>query len=79
MELAAPSIADGFKACVDAGVEEIIVHPYMLAPGRHSTNDIPQMVSECAKDYPGVNYCVTEPLGLHKNIAEVVLERAGLA
>jgi hypothetical protein len=36
------------------------------------------MVAEAAQDFPGVAYCVTEPLGLHPKIGEVVLERAGL-
>ena len=79
MELCKPTIVDGFRACVEAGAAEIIVHPYMLSPGRHSMGDIPRMVAECAAEYSTVMFTVTEPLGVHQNIAEVVLERAGLA
>ena len=78
MELAEPTIAQGFQACADAGAEEIIVHPYMLSPGRHSTVDIPRMVEECGIHFPNVRYRVTDPLGLHEKICEVVLERSGL-
>ncbi len=78
MELARPMIADGFRACVEAGATEIIVHPYMLSPGRHSTCDIPEMVADCASNYPEISYRVTEPLGVHRKIAEVILERAGV-
>ena len=78
MELCKPTIVDGFRACVEAGAAEIIVHPYMLSPGRHSTSDIPKIVAECAAEYSSVTFMVTGPLGVHQNIAEVVLERAGL-
>ncbi|MBI4390810.1 MAG: sirohydrochlorin cobaltochelatase [candidate division NC10 bacterium] len=75
MELAEPTISQGVTACVEAGATEITVHPYFLAPGRHSTTDIPRMVAEAAKNHPGVRVRVTAPLGLHEKICEVVLER----
>ena len=46
MELASPTIADGFEACIAAGATEIVAFPYMLSPGKHSTRDIPRMVAE---------------------------------
>ena len=79
MELAEPTIAQGFDACVAAGANMVIVHPYFLAPGRHSTQDIPRLVAGAAARHPGIRYSVSEPLGLHPKIAEVVLERAARA
>ena len=79
MELAEPSIPQGFEQCVKDGATEVVVHPYMLSPGRHATKDIPNMVAECAKNFPGVSFTVTKPLGLDKKIGQVVLERAGIA
>ncbi len=76
MELAEPTIRQGFETCVREGATAVVVHPYFLSPGRHSTSDIPRMVAEAAEAFPGVAYCVTEPLGLHHKICEVVLERA---
>ncbi len=78
MELAEPTIKDGFAACVRDGATEIIVHPYMLSPGRHAASDIPILAGEAAADFPNITYSVTGPLGLHDKIGEVVLERAGL-
>lgn len=75
MELAEPTIAQGFTACVTAGAREVTVHPYMLSPGRHATQDIPRLVQEAAERHPDVRYHVTEPLGLHQLLAKVVLER----
>lgn len=79
MELAEPTIAQGFKACVDAGAHDVTVHPYMLSPGRHSTVDIPRMVGDVAAAFPNITYRVTEPLGIHPDIAGVVLERSGFS
>ena len=78
MELAEPTIAQGFAACVQEGATAVVVHPYFLSPGRHSTSDIPRMVAEVARAFPGIAFCVTEPLGVHAKIGEVVLERAGV-
>ena len=78
MELAEPTIPQGFAACVQEGATAVVVHPYFLSPGRHSTSDIPRMVAEAAKAFPGIEFCVTEPLGVHPKIGEVVLERAGV-
>ena len=78
MELAEPTIAQGFEQCVKDGAAEVIVHPYMLSPGRHATSDIPKMVADSAAHHMGVSFRVTEPLGLDDKIGEVVLRRAGI-
>jgi sirohydrochlorin ferrochelatase len=78
MELAEPSIGQAFAQAVGDGATAVVVHPYFLSPGRHSTTDIPRMVEEAAKAFPGVAHCVTAPLGVHPKIGEVVLERAGV-
>ncbi len=78
MELAEPTIRQAFEAAVRDGATTVLYHPYFLSPGRHSMSDIPRMVSEAAQEFPGIAYCVTEPLGVHPKIGEVVLERAGL-
>jgi sirohydrochlorin ferrochelatase len=78
MELAEPSIRQAFGRAVNEGATAVVVHPYFLSPGRHSTNDIPRMVEEAAQAFSGVEHCVTAPLGLHTKIGEVVLERAGV-
>lgn len=76
MELSEPTIRQAFEQCVSLGANEIVVHPYFLAPGRHSTKDIPRLVEEAASHHPEVTCSVTEPLGLHDKIIEVILERA---
>lgn len=78
MELAEPSIAQGFARCVERGATEVIVFPYMLSPGRHSTSDIPNLVSEAAAAHPGVQSRVTDAFGVHEKLGELILARAGV-
>jgi sirohydrochlorin ferrochelatase len=77
MELAEPSISAGVTQCVEAGATELIVFPYMLSPGRHSTGDIPRMVAEAAATHPEVAVRVTSAFGVHEKLAELILGRAG--
>lgn len=79
MEIAEPTIAQGFAACVAAGAREVIAFPYMLSPGKHSTRDIPRLVGEAAAAYPDVEYRVTPAFGIHEKLAEIILLRAGIA
>ena len=76
MELAEPTLGNAFKKCVDAGASDIVVHPYFLVPGRHSKTDIPNMVESEAKKYNNITYRITEPLGIHDKIIDVILERS---
>jgi len=79
MELAAPSIPEGLARCAAAGATEVVVFPYMLSPGKHSTRDIPRMVAEAASAHPDLTCTVTSAFGVHDKLAEVIVERAGLA
>jgi sirohydrochlorin ferrochelatase len=75
MELAEPTIAQAFDRCVAQGATLVLVHPYFLAPGRHSTADIPRLTAEAAARHPEVRFHVTQPLGLDETIAALMLRR----
>ncbi len=72
MELAEPSIATAFDACVARGARTVVVSPYFLLPGKHWREDIPALVEEAASRHPGVTYLVAAPFGLHPLMAQVV-------
>ena len=78
MELAEPLIPEGVDACIEAGATELVVFPYMLSPGKHSTRDIPRIVGEATRKYPQLRVRVTPAFGVHAKLAEVVAERAGV-
>jgi sirohydrochlorin ferrochelatase len=78
MELAEPLIPEGVDACVAAGATELVVFPYMLSPGKHSTRDIPRIVGEATRRHAGLRVRVTPAFGVHAKLAEVIAERAGI-
>jgi len=75
LDLAHPTIAEGIDACVADGADEIIVHPYFLGPGNHTIRDIPERVAAAAARHTGLRVRITEPLGLHGKLLDVILER----
>lgn len=75
MELAEPSIASAFDACVRRGAKRVVVFPYFLLPGRHWSEDIPRLAEDAAKHHPDVRYLVTAPFGLHPLMFEVIGQR----
>ncbi len=75
MELAEPSIAVAFQRCVEQGAQRIIVHPYFLGPGRHWSEDIPNLSLEASGQNGGVPFTVTHPLGPHPLLLEVIRDR----
>ncbi len=75
LELAHPTIAEGIDACVAAGAGEIVVHPYFLAPGSHTPRDIPERVAAAAARHPELRVRISDPLGMHAKLVDVILER----
>ena len=75
MELAAPTIAQGFARCVAQGATAIVVHPFMLAPGRHVNEDLPRLLAEAAAAHDGVRFVMAAPLGSHAGVIDAVVER----
>jgi sirohydrochlorin ferrochelatase len=78
MEIAAPSIADGFATLVQQGAMRVVVLPYFLSDGRHLSTDIPALAAEAAAKHPGVTFSVGRALGPHDALAALLVERAGL-
>ena len=79
MELVRPDIGAGIDACVAAGAGEIVVVPYFLGPGAHTTRDIPRLVEEAAARHPGTRVRISDPLGLDERIVELILDRIAAA
>jgi sirohydrochlorin ferrochelatase len=77
MELAEPSIATAFDACVAAGATTVVIAPYFLWPGNHWERDIPALAAEAAGRHPGIRYLVTAPLGPHPLLGDIVEQRIG--
>lgn len=76
LEIASPTIAEQVAALVQAGVTELVVVPYMLAPGRHAAADIPRLANEAAAVHPHITVRVGECLGVDDLIAQLAIRRA---
>lgn len=75
MELAPPDIATAFAKCVERGAQRVIVFPYFLSPGRHWSQDIPQLTEKAAQPFPDVEWLVTAPFGLHSGMSAIIADR----
>jgi sirohydrochlorin ferrochelatase len=76
LELAPPTIAEQVDALANAGVTDVVVVPYMLAPGRHAVADIPRLANEAAAAHPHITVRVGECLGVDDLIAQLAIRRA---
>ena len=73
-----PHFPEILEQCISEGANEIIVIPYFLNMGLHIKLDIPEMMQEEAKKYPGIKLIYGKQLGfddafvdiLHKRVVE---------
>lgn len=79
MELGSPTIEQAMADLAQAGVRDVVVVPYMLAPGRHATEDVPRLVRAAARAHAGLTVRVSECLGVDDLLAQLVVERAKAA
>jgi sirohydrochlorin ferrochelatase len=75
LQFCAPNLPDAVKEAVDDGATEVVIIPYFLHMGNHVIKDIPDEVAALREQYPGVELRLTEHLGAHPKLAEIVLER----
>jgi sirohydrochlorin cobaltochelatase len=75
LEIARPTIADGYAALVAAGCARLVVHPYFLYPGNHTTTDIPAALAAAAAQHGARPWVLTDPLNLDPRIVDVVADR----
>ena len=79
LEIARPTIGEGYAALVEAGCDRVVVHPYFLYPGAHTVSDIPAALREAEAAHGGVPWVLTEPLNLDPRIVDVVADRVTTA
>jgi sirohydrochlorin cobaltochelatase len=79
LEIAHPTIAEAYALLVGAGCDRVVVHPYFLYPGAHTTTDIPEALRLAAESSGAVPWTLTEPLNLDPRIVDVVADRVTTA
>lgn len=79
LEIARPTIAESYRDLLVAGCDRLVVHPYFLYPGNHTTHDIPDALQRAAGTYGAIPWVLTEPLNLDPRIVDVVADRVTTA
>jgi precorrin-8X/cobalt-precorrin-8 methylmutase len=75
-----PTIAEAIESIAKKGVTKIVLIPAFLAPGVHTTQEIPEMIELKEKEPSlakrGIKLVYGEPLGSDERIAEIIEEKA---
>jgi sirohydrochlorin ferrochelatase len=74
-EMHDPGIQQGIDTCVAKGAKRILLIPYFLFMGAHVQEDLPEEIEEARKRHPGLEMTMGPHLGVHRKLAEVVVER----
>ncbi len=72
-----PDIQQGIDVCVARGAERIVLIPYFLYMGAHVREDLPREMAAAKVRHPGIEFIMGRHLGVHRKLAEVVVERIG--
>ncbi len=75
LELTGPTIAEGGQRCVQQGAKEVLMLPYFLSPGIHVREDLIDHRDRLSKEFPGVKFYLTDPLGGHPMLIDILLQR----
>jgi sirohydrochlorin ferrochelatase len=75
LQFVKPTLVDAFEQAVHDGAGRIVIMPYFLYMGEHVSSDIPEVVDQLKGKHPSVEVVITDHLGAHKKLAEIVVER----
>jgi sirohydrochlorin cobaltochelatase len=79
LESGSPSLPDAVDAAAASGAQSIAVVPHFLAPGNHTTRDIPEMVESARRTHPALEIVelsfTGETTGLTELIGQAVAEQ----
>ena len=70
-----PHFPEVLEKCVSWGAKKIILIPYFLHSGLHLVLDIPKMMQEKAREFPGVRLILGKNLGFDECLVDLVRRR----
>ena len=73
--IARPSIEDRVAELAGHGARRIVLMPYFLCAGQHTSHDIPARLAECRRCFPGVELELLPTLEGDPAVEDVVAER----
>ncbi|MDZ4482536.1 sirohydrochlorin chelatase [Bacillus cereus] len=78
LELANPSIEDGFRTCVKRGATEIIAIPVFLLAAGHVKKDIPFELEKLTNQFSNVKVTYGNPFGVSETLVKSVYSGSGI-
>jgi sirohydrochlorin cobaltochelatase len=79
LELAEPSIAQGFARMVERGARRVVILPLLLFSAGHAQRDVPESVAKAASPFPDIEVHQAPVLGCQRRMIELSTERFGQA
>lgn len=73
--IARPNIADRVAELAARGVRRVVLMPFFLGAGQHVRFDIPDLLEECRKKYPGLEFDMLPTLEGEPGLEDVLVER----
>lgn len=74
LEIAPPTLDDALAELVAAGATQIVVLPYFLAAGRHTTRDIPYQINQAKAKHPQIGFEILPHLGALPGMDALILD-----
>ncbi|MED1412086.1 MULTISPECIES: sirohydrochlorin chelatase [Bacillus] len=78
LELASPSIDEGFRTCVKRGATEIVAIPVFLLAAGHVKEDIPLELQRLNDQYPNIKIVHGNPFGVSEVLVKAVYNGMGI-
>ena len=69
-----PGLTAVIERCAHMKADRIIIVPFFMQRGAHVARDIPDTVEQARKNYPGVAIQVTDFVGAHRLMKDIVLD-----
>ncbi|MDW8146665.1 MAG: CbiX/SirB N-terminal domain-containing protein [Roseiflexaceae bacterium] len=71
-----PSFTEALEQCIAQGAQEAVVVPYALSLAEQDRAELDRLAEDARLAYPHLALRVTEPLGHHPALAQVLVQRA---
>jgi sirohydrochlorin ferrochelatase len=72
-----PSPQDALERCIRQNADRIVVVPLFMQAGAHVSRDIPVLAEKARKQYPAIDFVVTDHAGSHPLMAKIVVDLVG--
>ena len=79
LEITPPDIPTAIDAAVAGGARRVLLLPYFLHAGNHTTRDLPAIIAAAAVRHPTVEVAMTDLLGPDPRLLAICVDRARAA